>query len=99
IPDGDTGIPYQGSTYRDPRSFGTTFGGYYDKEKKRYLFTLTSYIQDILQGKISNNEIYISPAALSDVNIVPYLPVVNAASRAILGGGNNSNDDIKIKLN
>lgn len=94
VPDGDTR-----PNYSDPRSFGITFGGYYDKEKKRYLFTLTSYIQDILEGKINDSGIYISPAALSDVNSVPYLPVVNVASRAILAGGNHSNNDMKTKLN
>jgi hypothetical protein len=97
LPDGDTRRNSQGNSLADPRSFGLAYGGFYDKDKKRYLFTLTSYIQDILLGKTSNKEIYLTPASPLDLNNVPYSPSLNANSRAILGGGNNP--EYKMKLN
>jgi len=92
VPDGDTR-----ANISDPRSFGLSFGGKYDKEKKRYVFALTSYIQDLLLSKIDNSTFYIAPASNAEATIVPYLPSVNAGSRAILGS--NSNTNYKMKLN
>jgi len=92
IPDGDTR-----EQIRDPRSFGLTFGGTYDKSKKRYLFTLTSYVQDLLEGKISSSVFYIEPSSNAQAGIVPYLPSVNSGMRAILGTDTNPN--YKMKLN
>lgn len=92
IPDGDTR-----EQIRDPRSFGLSFGGKYNAEKKQYSFILTSYIQDILLGKISNPEFYIEPAANIYANVVPYQPNIYTAARAILG--THSNPNYKMKLN
>jgi hypothetical protein len=97
LPDGDTRRNSQGSSFADPRSFGLAYGGFYDKDKKRYLFTLTSYIQDILLGKTVNKEIFLTPASPLDLNNVPFSPSLNASSRAILGGGNHA--EYKMKLN
>jgi len=92
VPDGDTR-----ESIRDPRSFGLAFGGKYDTAKKRYQFTLTSYIQDLLLGKISNDVFYIEPAARAQSTTVPYLKNVNSGARAILGS--NTNPNYKMKLN
>ena len=92
VPDGDTR-----ANVRDPRSFGLAFGGNYDASKKRYVFALTSYIQDLLLGKIGSDVFYIAPAANVESLIVPYLPTVNAGSRAVLGS--NTNPQYKMKLN
>lgn len=96
IPDGDTRVNPSGYSISDPRSFGLAYGGFYDKDKKRYLFTLTSFIQDVLQGKTPNRALYLTPASLLDFS-VPYSPSIQATSRAILGGG--SNPEYKMKLN
>lgn len=92
IPDGDTR-----DQIRDPRSFGLAFGGTYNSEKKQYSFILTSFIQDILLGKISNSEFYIEPAANIYADVVPYQANIYSASRAILGTHENPN--YKMKLN
>jgi hypothetical protein len=97
IPDGDTRTSPDGYSYADPRSFGIAYGGFYDKDKKRYLFTLTSFVQDILLGKAKNNSIYLTPASPRELNNVPYSPSTRAPSRAILGGGNS--EKYKMKLN
>lgn len=97
IPDGDTRTNPDGYSFADPRSFGVAYGGFYHKDKKRYLFTLTSFIQDILLGKAKNNGIYLTPASPLELNNVPFSPSTRAASRAVLGGGNN--EKYKMKLN
>ncbi|MEC3880504.1 DUF4270 family protein [Parapedobacter sp. 10938] len=101
IPDGDSRTS-GGGFAGDSRSlwyrYGNwrAFGGLLDEEKDRYIFHLTSYIQDILQGKISSSEFFIAPAATSD-NSVPYFPVLNAGGRTII---NNVEDtELKMKLN
>ncbi len=97
LPDGDTRTSPDGFNLSDPRSFGVAYGGFYDKDKKRYVFTLTSFIQDILLGKAQNKGIYLTPASPIELNNVPFSPNTRAASRAILGGG--SNQKYKMKLN
>lgn len=92
VPDGDTR-----ENIRDPRSFGLSFGGKYNTEKKQYSFILTSYIQDILLGKINNAQFFIEPAANIYSNVVPYQANIYSGSRAILGSFNNPN--YKMKLN
>lgn len=97
IPDGDTRQSQDGYSLADPRSFGVAYGGFYDKDKKRYSFTLTSYIQDVLLGKIKNKDLYLTTASAGDLSTVPYAPSLRAPSRAILGGG--SNEKYQMKLN
>lgn len=92
VPDGDTR-----TNVRDSRSFGLAFGGNYDTSKKRYVFALTSYVQDLMLGKIGSDVFYIAPAANVEALIVPYLPSLNAGSRAVLGS--NTNPEYKMKLN
>ncbi|WP_262250401.1 DUF4270 domain-containing protein [Parapedobacter soli] len=101
VPDGDSRT--SGSSYAgDGRSlwyrYGNwrAFGGDMDEDKNRYVFHLTSYIQDILQGKINSNEFFIAPAAASDTS-VPYYPVLNAGGRAVIANGEGT--DLKMKLN
>lgn len=94
IPDGSAsngGIPM------DPRSmnyFG--FGGWYNKDTKRYVFHLTSYIQDVLQGKINGNVLYIAPVSEFDP-YVPVMPSLNSGGRVVIGGP--SHPQYKMKLN
>ncbi len=64
--------------------------------RQRYVFHLTSYIQDLLMGKINSAEFFIAPASEND-STVPYFPVLNTGGRAIIG--NTDNPDVRIKLN
>jgi hypothetical protein len=96
IPDGAAVNPNTGA-YLDPRSLDYfNFGGWYEKDKGRYVFHITSYIQDVIQGKINGNELFIAPVSVMD-GLVPTLPALNAGGRVILGGGNHP--QYKMKLN
>lgn len=92
VPDGDTRQNY------DPRSFGTSFGGYFNKDEEYFSFILTSFIQDYLAGKFTAPAVYIGPASASDKQTVPYLPVTNTASRAILSGNSGTDSNVKLKI-
>ena len=92
IPDGDTRQNY------DPRSFGVGFGGFYQEEPQQYTFILTSFIQDYLMDKFTSPSVYIGPASPLDEQTVPYLPVINAASRAILSGNAGGSFDMQLKI-
>lgn len=96
IPDG-AAVSATTGTYTDSRSLNyLDFGGWYNQDHQRYVFHLTSYIQDVLLGKINGNELYIAPVAPSDA-YVPIAPALNAAGRVILGGG--THPEYKMKLN
>jgi hypothetical protein len=97
IPDGSSTSSTTGS-YLDGRSLDyLNFGGWYEKDKGRYVFHLTSYIQDVLLGKINGNELYIAPVSMMDLYI-PTLPAINTAGRVVLGGGNHSQYKMKLNL-
>lgn len=97
IPDG-AAVSATSGTFMDSRSLDfLNFGGWYDNSKKRYLFHLTSYFQDVLLGKINGNELYIAPVAVTDT-FVPTLPSLNANGRVILGGGNHPEYRMKLNL-
>ncbi|MFC3198899.1 DUF4270 family protein [Parapedobacter deserti] len=106
VPDGDSRTSQnnfgQSGFGGDGRSlwyrYGTwrAFGGELDNARKRYVFQLTSYVQDLLLGKINSNEFFIAPAAFLDGQ-VPYYPVMNTGSRAIIQNVRNS--DLRMKLN
>lgn len=96
IPDGaalsSQGIPI------DPRSLNYIgFGGWYNQDHKRYIFHLTSYLQDVLQGKINGNELYIAPVSTGDF-YVPVNPAINTGSRAIIGGPDHPTYKMKLNL-
>jgi len=63
------------------------FGGFYDSSKKHYRFQLTSYIQDIIKGKLRQYDTYIAPVS-TDYNRTAG-PVVSGstAGRAVIGSG------------
>lgn len=96
VPDGDA------RPQPDHRSlFGfyqtpVAFGGFYDSTNKRYVFVLTSFIQDILLGRLNNSDVYLSPI-LETINGIPYSSDANRPARSVLGGGSNQN--FKTKLN
>ncbi|MGV3762958.1 DUF4270 family protein [Parapedobacter sp.] len=101
VPDGDSrtnGGSFAGDTRSLWYRYGNwrAFGGSMDEDQNRYVFHLTSYIQDILQGKINSSEFFIAPAAVSD-NSVPYFPVLNAGGRTIINNADGT--EWKMKLN
>ena len=85
----------------DPRSLSdVNFGGYYDSTKKRYVFTITSYIQDILSGKLQQYDTYLAPIFTSADRTALHLPAAtgSTAARSILNSG-SSTSPYKMKLN
>ncbi len=101
VPDGDSrtsGGGYGGDGRSLWYRYGNwrAFGGYMKEGEDRYVFHLTSYIQDLLQGKINRSEFFIAPAAVSDSSI-PYFPVLNTGGRAIINNGDGT--ELKMKLN
>jgi hypothetical protein len=76
------------------------FGGYYDPVKKRYVFTVTSYIQDILNGKLQQYDAYLAPIFTDSNRASLYLPesTGSTAARSILNSG-SSPSPYKMKLN
>ncbi|MBK1440160.1 DUF4270 domain-containing protein [Parapedobacter sp. ISTM3] len=101
IPDGDSRA--SGNSFTgDGRSlwyrYGNwrAFGGLLDTEKQRYVFHLTSFVQDVLMGRINRSEFFIAPAGITD-NIIPYHPTLNNGGRAIIS--NLDDPNVKMKLN
>lgn len=96
VPDGD------GRLQPDPRSLllwyshPIPFGGFYNSANKHYTFVLTSFIQDILLGRINDSDVYVAPVFETTANI-PYWSDASSPARAVLGGGNSQN--YKAKLN
>ncbi|WP_367865123.1 DUF4270 domain-containing protein [Pedobacter sp. WC2423] len=78
----------------DPRAL-LPFGGFYDKTKKSYTFVVTSYIQDIVDGKTVDYGTYLVPTATTEFNLQPY---ATSAGRAVIGSFNNPANR-KIRLN
>ncbi len=80
VPDNDNSI--QGSYNGDRRALGELlFGGYFDSVNKRYIFTVTSYIQDLLDGKTEDYGTFLAPSSLTEFNVNP--PVTSAARSII----------------
>lgn len=63
------------------------FGGYFDSVNSRYVFTLTSYVQDLVSGKIKDYGMFLSPAPLIyPSGGSPLDPLATTAERSILVG-------------
>lgn len=102
IPDGD-------SRYlADPRSqFAAAgpyaFGGFYDDKQKRYIFALTSFIQDVILGKVQNADVYIAPVSELQIGTIPFWPDITAPSSVVLKGYNpedaQAKKEVRTKLN
>ncbi|WP_316810426.1 DUF4270 domain-containing protein [Pedobacter heparinus] len=98
VPDNDNSV--QGQYNGDPRALGSEvlFGGYFDSVRKRYLFTVTSYIQDLLDGKTEDNGTYLATSSSTEFNISPS---VTSAARSIINKWKKdpATGDRLIKLN
>lgn len=71
----------------------------YDAARKRYVFNVSTYIQNLVSGKDTQYSTYIAPIdenflSTQSANISP---VITTAARSVLAGNNHEN--LKIKLN
>lgn len=102
VPDGDSrsnGQQFSGdprSLWKRSNGFWQAFGGGYNEDHQRYIFHITSFVQDLLRDRIKSNEFFIAPVSLADRNI-PYQSVLNTGSRSVIGSG--SHPEYKMKLN
>lgn len=94
VPDNDNGV--QNVYAGDPRALGETlFGGYFDSVRNRYIFTITSYIQDLLDGKTPDYGTFLAPSSLTEFNLTPS---VTSAARSIINK-HKKNPASGLKLN
>lgn len=73
------------------------FGGFYDPNKKQYKFQITSYIQDILKGKLKQFDTFIAPVTTDFNRSVGPVASGNSAGGAVLGSG-KSGTSYQMKL-
>jgi len=104
LPDNDVGDNY--TYYGDPRAvanFGGNFGGYFDSVKKRYVFVVTAYIQDLLDEKTEDYGTFLSviPSSAATTSYFTQATSFGVASRAVIGSfkKNPTAGDNLIKLN
>lgn len=74
------------------------FGGFYDSTNKRYKFMITTYIQDILKGKIKQYDTFLVPVNQDFNRTVGLSATGNTAGQAVIGSG-KSGVSYKMKLN
>ncbi|MEJ7778054.1 MAG: DUF4270 domain-containing protein [Daejeonella sp.] len=75
-----------------------SFGGFYDSSKQRYTLVVTTYIQDILKGKLKQYDAFLAPVSLNYSRSTGPLASGTTASRAVLGSG-KAGVTYKMKLN
>lgn len=75
-----------------------TFGGYFNSVKKQYVFVVTSYIQDLMSGKLKDYGTFIAPTPLKEFLTTPSM---SSGSRSIVGSfkKNPATGDNVMKLN
>lgn len=95
LPDND--FPSQ-TNIGDPRSVGSelAYGGFYDTTNKRYVFAVTSYIQDLIDGKTEDYGTYLAASSLTEYNVFPGL---SSAARTVINTRSIVSADKRFKLN
>jgi len=87
----------------DPRSSitGPYFNGYFDSLKNRYVFIITSYVQDLIDKKTTDYGTFLAPTSVvtpgtSENSYVLTDPTV--AGRAVIGSSGNTTNKIKLNI-
>lgn len=89
-----------GNLITDPRALSdANFGGFYNKKDRKYRFIITSYIQDLVNGKSKQYNTYISVADSTASRTSALRSSATTAKRVVIGGGTNSNSSYQMKLN
>ncbi|MFD0940116.1 DUF4270 domain-containing protein [Pedobacter boryungensis] len=80
VPDNNAATQY---TSGDPRSLDPRiFGGYYNSVTKQYVFVVTSYIQDLLDGKTTDYGTFLATTPTNEYQIYPS---ISTAARSVIG--------------
>lgn len=75
-----------------------SLGGFYDSAKKQYRFTLTAYMQDLLSGKLTQYNTFITAVDSKSSSGNALFPSGTTVSRAVIGSGKTT-APTKMKLN
>jgi len=87
------------ATTTDARSGGVgTFGGFYSHTFKSYHFTVTAYIQDLMDGKTVDYGTYLAAVDTTNKQSVDISPTPQTGGRTI-AVGTDKNSPYRIKLN
>jgi len=95
IPDNDAPSATGGEIHRYAGS-EAAFGGFYDSTNKRYIFTVTAYIQDLIDGKTEDYGTYLAPSSLTEYNLTPS---ISSAARSVINSRAPGTGQKGIKLN
>jgi hypothetical protein len=82
------------NTTSDPR-VNTNFGGGYDLTNKRYTFIVTSYLQDLLDGKTEDYGTFLSTSPSTEFSLTP---TVTSGSRSVIGSFTNPTNRTKLNI-
>ncbi|WP_231460526.1 DUF4270 domain-containing protein [Pedobacter sp. Leaf132] len=84
----------------DPRAkTDAAFGGYYDSLKNRYVFNITAYIQDLIDGTKTDYGTFIAPESLTATSVNLGLSrTTTTASRAVVGTFGNPTNRLKLNI-
>ena len=84
----------------DPRSLSdVNFGGIYSATDGKYRFIITSYIQDLVNGKLKQYDTYLSVAESAASRSEALYSSATTAKRVVIGSGTNSDPLYQMKLN
>ncbi|HMI01840.1 MAG TPA: DUF4270 family protein, partial [Pedobacter sp.] len=83
---------------RNPRYAGSpaAFGGFYDKKNKRYTFTLTAYLQELIDGTTQDYGTFIGSSSLTQFDISSS---ISSGARTVLSTKAAGAADKPLKLN
>jgi hypothetical protein len=78
------------------------FGGYYSRASNGYHFVITGYVQDLIDGRITDYGTYLAPVDTVNKSSVDIAPTTQVAARLVAVGtpsSNSPNYPYRIKLN
>jgi len=81
----------------NPSGTSATFGGYFDSVNKRYIFSVTDYIQALINGSTDYGA-FLAPSSLTEFNLTPS---VTSAARSVINTykAGASSGEKRLKLN
>lgn len=94
VPDNDAPTQFGGEMNRYLGE--AAFGGFYDANNLRYIFTITAYIQDLIDGKTEDYGTYLAPSSLTEYNLTPS---VGSGARTVINSKSPATGQKPIKLN
>ncbi|GGE63475.1 uncharacterized protein DUF4270 [Pedobacter psychrotolerans] len=71
------------------------FGGAFDSTKNRYVFSVTSYVQGLIDKTITDYGTFLAPTSTSEFQITPS---ATSAGRSVIGSFGNTPNKIKLNI-